>query len=108
MDKDSRGIIYALLGLAAMCVIAITTLDTMDRTNSEVLTIFGTTLATIVGAVAGVVVGQRQAYKIETPTSPKAEVEPVFNPAEVETRTGPDVGARLDTDGADQPRRGDR
>ena len=88
MDKDSRGIIYVLLALAALCVVAITTLDILDRTNSEVLTIFGTTLATIVGAVAGVVVGQKQAYKVEAPKpvveTAKPEVEPVPNPAEVD------------------------
>lgn len=87
MDKDAKGIIYALLGLAGLCIVAITALDVLDRTNSEVLTIFGTTLATIVGAVAGVVVGQREAYKVE-PRKVEVEERPL---------TGPDTGARADT-----------
>lgn len=86
MNKETTRIIYALLGLAALCVIAVTVLDVLDKTDAEVLTILGTALATIIGAVAGVVVGGR----VSTPT-PEASVSVVEAPDPFLTATGPDA-----------------
>lgn len=81
MDDNALSVIRWLIGLAGLCVVSLVVLVALGRDSVEAMTILGGTVATIVGAVAGVVVGQKLVGRPDD-----AQPAPL-------TVTGPDVFA---------------